>query len=147
MEGASRRHSLSALRSVRRLYLATLSGAFEVDGTMYLVGFYELWLKTVSLDEQVDAEPLIVSNETLNGAQHNVVYVATEDNTVYALDSVSGKVLVETNLGAPVPQRELPGLCTNNSTEVGINSTPVIDTNAGAMYLINHVPQGGVQAY
>jgi hypothetical protein len=105
------------------------------------------WLKTVSLDEQVDAEPLIVSNETINGVQHNVVYVATEGNTVYGLDSVSGKVLAETNLGAPVPQRELPGLCTNNSTEVGIDSTPVIDTNTGAMYLINHVLQGGVQTY
>src|SRR5579871_2517665 len=40
-------------------------------------------LQVVSLDDQVDAQPLIVNNETINGGQHNVVYVATENNSVY----------------------------------------------------------------
>ncbi|HEX4078937.1 MAG TPA: hypothetical protein VHX61_08710 [Rhizomicrobium sp.] len=93
-------------------------------------------LETVSLDDQVDAQPLIVNNETINGGQHNVVYVATENNSVYAIDAQSGQVLLQTNLGTSVPYSDLPGGCNNNGPEVGINSTPVIDTSTGTLYVI-----------
>jgi hypothetical protein len=93
--------------------------------------------RALSLDDQVDAEPLIVSNETINGSRHNVVYVATESNSVYAIDAGSGKVLVQTNLGMPVPDYDLPANCTNNGPNIGIDSTPVIDTSAGALYVIS----------
>ena len=39
---------------------------------------------TVPLDDQVDAQPLIVPNLTIAGRRHDVVYVATESNSVYA---------------------------------------------------------------
>ena len=52
-------------------------------------------LHTVALDDQVDAQPLIVNNETINGGQHNVVYVATENNSVYAIDASSGALTPE----------------------------------------------------
>lgn len=100
-------------------------------------------LQTVTLDDQVDAEPLLVSGETINGSQHNVLYVATENNSVYAIDAQSGQVLVQTNLGAPVPYYDLPGGCNNNGPNVGIGSTPVIDTTTGALYLIAFVLQNG----
>src|ERR1700733_9892918 len=84
-------------------------------------------LQTVSLDDQVDAEPLLVNGLSINGAPHNVVYVATENNSVYAIDASSGQVLLQTNLGAPVSWLNLPAQCNHNRPEVGINSTPVID--------------------
>ena len=56
--------------------------------------------------------------------KHNVVYVATEGNTVYAIDANSGTILLSANFGAPVPK---PLHCGNNGPNVGINSTPVID--------------------
>jgi len=95
-------------------------------------------LQTVSLDDQVDAQPLVVSGLTINGSQHNVVYAATEGNSVYAIDAQSGQVLLQTNLGAPVPYFDLPGGCGNNGPNVGINSTPVIDTNTSVLYVITY---------
>lgn len=104
-------------------------------------------LQSVTLDDQVDAQPLLVSNETINGGQHDVVYVATESNSVYAIDAQSGQVLLQTNLGAPVPYTDLPALCGNNGPNVGINSTPVIDTSTGALYVIDFTLQNNKLTY
>jgi hypothetical protein len=61
-------------------------------------------ITSVALDDQVDAEPLVVGNQTIAGAgSHTVVYVATEGNTVYAIDGDSGTILKSVNLGTPVP--------------------------------------------
>jgi hypothetical protein len=49
---------------------------------------------TVALDDQVDTQPLLVPDETISGGsnpgKHDVVYVATEGNTIYAIDAASG---------------------------------------------------------
>ena len=86
-------------------------------------------LHQVTLDAQVDAQPLLVTGLTVNGATHNVVYVATEGNSVYAIDASSGTILAHTNLGTPVANTYLPGKCTMQGKSVGIASTPVIDSN------------------
>jgi hypothetical protein len=52
---------------------------------------------------------------------HNVVYVATEGNTIYAIDASSGQILLNPNSGNPFP---LPLGCSNNGPNVGINGTP-----------------------
>src|SRR6266849_2682905 len=44
-------------------------------------------LKVVPLDDTVYAQPLVVPDLTINGAKHDVVYVVTEHNTVYAIDA------------------------------------------------------------
>jgi hypothetical protein len=92
------------------------------------------WLRTVVLDDQVDAQPLMVPGVLMTAGQfqgpHDVVYVATEHNTVYAIDVHSGIVLLSRNLGSPVP---LPLGCTNNGPNVGINSTPVIDPSSNTL--------------
>jgi hypothetical protein len=89
------------------------------------------------IDDQVDAQPLIVTNQPIkNKGTHNVVYVATEANTIYAIDTDTYKILLQPNFGTPVPQSALPGQCFNNATHVGINSTPVIDAATGTMYVV-----------
>jgi hypothetical protein len=102
-------------------------------------------LHSVSLDEQVDAQPLVLTGQTITGqGTHDVVYVATENNTIYAIDSSSGAVLLTQNFGSPVPIQILPGQCNNNSAVVGINSTPVIDPATRDIYVITYTLESGV---
>lgn len=104
-------------------------------------------LRTVALDEQVDAQPLVVSHQTISGqGVHNVVYVATQNNSIYAIDGASGAILLQTNLGTPVPQASLPGSCSNSAT-VGITATPVIDRAAGTMYVIAYTYENLLPVY
>jgi hypothetical protein len=94
-------------------------------------------LKTIPLDEQVDAEPLYVAGQSITGkGVHDTVYVATESNSVYAIDAETGQILLHTDLGKPVPASVLPGGCPNSSATVGINSTPVIDAASQSLYVI-----------
>ncbi|MGB8900996.1 MAG: PQQ-binding-like beta-propeller repeat protein [Methylocella sp.] len=95
---------------------------------------------SVILDDQVDAQPLYVSNQTISGqsAPHDVVYVATENNTVYAIDAATGAVLLSRNLGPPVPMSSLPGQCPNNGPNVGINSTPVLSQVDKTIWLVTY---------
>jgi hypothetical protein len=94
-------------------------------------------LATVALDDQVDAQPLVVPNVTITAGsfqgEHNVVYVVTGNDTVYAIDATAGTVLLSNHLGPPVSR---PLGCNNNGPNVGITATPVIDTGANNIYLI-----------
>jgi hypothetical protein len=100
-------------------------------------------LATVPVDDQVDAQPLLLPAQTIAGGTHDVLYVVTEHNTVYALDAQTGQVLVSRNLGAPVPT---PLGCGNNGPNVGITGTPVIDTFRHRLYVIAYV-NGGTPQY
>lgn len=103
-------------------------------------------LYTVSLDDQVDAQPLVLSVPLPTG-RLDVAYVATESNTVYTIDADNGTVLLKRNLGTPVPQSALPGGCNNNAPNIGINSTPVIDLTSDTLYLITYTMENGQQVY
>ncbi len=93
-------------------------------------------LATVAVDDQVDAQPLLLPAQAIAGGTHDILYVVTEHNTVYGLDAQTGQVLVTRNLGAPVPT---PLNCGNNGPNVGITGTPVIDTFRHRMYVIAYV--------
>jgi hypothetical protein len=95
-------------------------------------------LRALPLDDQVDAQPLVAGG---------VVFVATENNTIYAIDAVSGNILLQTNLGPPVPQSVLPGACNSNGPNLGINSTPVIDPASQTMYVIAYTLENGAPVY
>jgi hypothetical protein len=100
------------------------------------------------LDDQVDAQPLIVTGETIAGkGVHDVAYVATENDTIYAIDADTGAILLQRNLGAPVPIGELPGGCNNNANNVGIGGTPVIDLPNQILYVITYTNDKGVPRY
>jgi hypothetical protein len=96
-------------------------------------------LAATPLDDQVDAQPLLMTNQPIRGqGKHDVLYVVTENNTLYALDAKTGAVLRSHNFGPPVPYTALPGDCDNNGPEVGITSTPVINQATGFMYLTTY---------
>jgi hypothetical protein len=105
-------------------------------------------LETVTLDEQVDAQPLVVPGVQITAGisqgTHDVVYVATEGNTVYAIDVHSGAVLLNPNFGTPVSS---PLGCTNNGPKVGINSTPVIDLSSHTLYVMVYTQDNNGPAY
>jgi len=88
-------------------------------------------LRTLAADGHVDATPLVVSGLTIGGAAHNVVYVASEHDSVYAYDADSGDLLQQVSLlgGGETPS-DTRG-CGQVSPEIGITSTPVIDRGAG----------------
>ena len=105
-------------------------------------------LHAITLDDQVDTQPLIVPNETttrgMGPGKHDVVYVATENDTIYAIDASNGTVLFQQSLGSPVPT---PLGCNNNGPNVGIDGTPIIDRRANVMYVIAYTLQGSVPTY
>jgi len=100
-------------------------------------------IATTDLDDandQVDAQPLIVTAQMIEGmGVHTVAYVVTENNSVYAIDAFTGAKLRKVLLGAPVPK---PLNCENNGPTVGINSTPTIDRRAGTLYVMDYVMVG-----
>lgn len=89
-------------------------------------------LVQVPLDGRVDAQPLVVSDVGVNfggrSERRDVVYVATQANTVYAIDANDGRVLGSRNFGAR-------GNASFGKV-VGISSTPVIDLEAKLLYVI-----------
>ena len=105
-------------------------------------------LFNIALDDQVDAQPLIVPivNVTVGSNQgaRNVVYVATENNTIYMIDAVKGTILFHKNFGLPVPT---PLGCQNNGPNVGIDGTPVIDQMGGLMYVVTYTLESGQPVY
>src|SRR5579863_10553570 len=105
-------------------------------------------LHNVPLDDQVDAQPLVVPGVLITAGtsqgQHDVVYVATEGNTIYAIDVHSGAVLLSPNFGPPV---QYPLGCGNNAPNVGINSTPVIDLSSKTLYVMIYTQDKTGPAY
>src|SRR3954466_11158379 len=114
---------------------------------------------------QVYAEPLYVSNLAIAGGIRNVVFVATENNDVYAFDAVNngagGGQLWHVNLGTllgsliggthiaaatPPPNSAFGsryGPYSDISPQVGITSTPVIDLATNTMYIDAFTDDGG----
>ena len=90
------------------------------------------------VDGYVYAQPLYVSNLTMNGAAHNVVFAATENDSVYAFDADTpgdGSPLWKVSLLGP---GETPVSSTSSiSPEIGITSTPVIDAASNTMYVVS----------
>ncbi len=88
-------------------------------------------LHLLPADGTVDATPLVVSGLTINNALHHVVYVATENDSVYAYDADSGVLLKKASLlGAGETASDDLG-CRTYAPQIGIMATPVIDRKAG----------------
>jgi len=92
------------------------------------------------IDGKVDAQPLLLSDVPMPGAgARDVLYVVSEHDSVYALDSYSGDVLWQTSLLAPNETPSDARGCSQVTPEIGITATPVIDRSRGphgAIYMV-----------
>jgi outer membrane protein assembly factor BamB len=78
-----------------------------------------------TLDGKLYGEPLVTGS---------LVYIATENDTVYALSSSSGAVVWSTHVGTPVPSAMLP--CGDITPDVGITGTPVVDPARSEIFVV-----------
>jgi hypothetical protein len=112
--------------------------------------FGKLYAGSVNLDSWAPAQPLYVPGVLIGGVTHNVVYVATLNNSVYAFDADNGQELWTANYGPPTP---FDDLCTDSSYQAaptsgaGIVSTPVIDPVAGILYFVNKTGDGNAKPF
>ncbi len=112
--------------------LETILSPANVNSTNFGLKF------TLSVDGQVDAEPLYVPALSINSATHNVVYVVTENDTLYAFDADTGTQLWSQSVADGENPSDDRG-CGQVSPEIGVTSTPVIDLASGphgTIYLV-----------
>jgi hypothetical protein len=88
-------------------------------------------LRILAVDGKVDAQPLYLSQLAIGGATHDVVFVTTENDSVYAFDPQTGATLWHVSLlGSGETTSDDRG-CDQITPEIGVTSTPVIDRSAG----------------
>jgi len=95
-------------------------------------------LVSYPVDGQIYAQPLYLSQVSINGGTHDVVYVTTQNNSVYAFDAdatAQPTTFWQRNLGGPVTKDDDTGV----NPIVGVLSTPVIDVTTNTMYVVAEV--------
>jgi hypothetical protein len=93
----------------------------------------------VPVDGQVFAQPLVLSGVQIGGGVHNVVYVATEHDSVYAIDADTGATYAQVNLilaGGTTFNPNAGQACPDILPEVGVTGTPVIDRASNTLYVV-----------
>jgi hypothetical protein len=101
---------------------------------------------SLPVDGFVLAQPLYVSGVAVPGqGTHNILYVATENDSVYAFDADAGTEYWQVSLGTSVPNP--PGLYLPIPIEYGITSTPVIDPISGTIYVVPFTLENGQDVY
>jgi len=119
----------------------------NVNSAMFgKLGFYPV-------DGLVDAAPLYASNVAVpNNGTHNLLIVATENDSVYAFDADSGSTIWHVStVGAGETPSDDRG-CPFVTPEIGVTSTPVIDRTSGpngAIYAVaaTVISQNGSPVY
>src|SRR2546423_7208211 len=104
------------------------------DSSLPLVNAVTTGWTSTTLDGQIYAEPLI---------SNGVVYAATLNDTVYALDQSTGAVIWSKHVGTP----QTTGWGCGNVSPTGILGTPVIDTAANRIYAVAEVVITGATTY
>ena len=142
---------------LQRGYDANVSGANLSETTLntsnVVPGSFGL-VFTLSVNDNIMAQPLYVPGVTINGTTHNVVYVATMSDTLYAFDAdAGGAPLWTTNLATyenatPVPLGQFAyGGNTNIVGNLGILSTPVINPSTSTLYAVACTVENGTMVY
>ena len=115
-------------------------------------------LFSCTVDGAVYAQPLWVANLTINGAQHNVVFVATQHDSLYAFDADASSCvqLLAGQSDRHQSRCELRGNhcafrlgilvgsgCDDITPEVGVTGTPVIDPSTNTLYVVSKSMNSG----
>jgi hypothetical protein len=106
-------------------------------------------LTSCAVDGVINAQPLWVANLTVNGAKHNVVFVTTQHDSLYAfdadavpcqqlwtvslIDAAHGGQAGETTVAYPLVGAGEGAV----APEIGVTSTPVIDPASGLLYVVS----------
>ena len=109
-------------------------------------------IMNLPVDGDVYAEPLFLRDELVNGVAHDILLVATENDSVYAFDAESGALLWFRNFTNPsAGLTSMPSTfvsCHNVWPTVGITGTPVVERSLDAIFLVDklvqHTPSGAV---
>ena len=107
-------------------------------------------LFTLSVDDQVYAQPLVVGNLSIGTGNHNTVFIATVNNTIYAFDADLStpfwqKNFTQSGMRPPNIGDMASGWCNpyNNFTNnIGIVGTPVIDSVSKTIYFVARSTDG-----
>jgi hypothetical protein len=105
---------------------------------------------SIPVDGAVYAQPLYVSHLDIGGQFHNVVFVATQHDSVYAVDAddPAGVMLWKTSFINPsagittLSDGDLRG-CPDIVPEIGITGTPVIDSSSATLYVVARTKDNG----
>src|ERR1700731_3517497 len=105
-------------------------------------------LFSTPVDGYVYAQPLYKTGVNISvgpaPGTHNVAYVATEHDSVYAIDADNGQVLWKDSLinpaagATPVPNTDVGAII---QPEIGITSTPVIDPAINTLYVVAYTKE------
>jgi hypothetical protein len=99
-------------------------------------------LFTQPVDADILAQPLYAPGLTINGAVHNVVFVGTLNNSLYAFDAdTSQAALWQVSFGTPVT------IGTTTQPTTGILSTPVIDLNLKVIFVVSFTLESSGPVY
>lgn len=112
---------------------------------------------TYPVDGQVYGQPLYLPNVTINGSTHNVVYVTTENDSVYAFDADQRSAiaplwktsfLTSSNV-VPVPSSDVFTRYVNHDIDpiIGMTGTPVIDPTSNTLYVVAMTKENGNQYF
>jgi Bacterial Ig-like domain (group 3)/MBG domain (YGX type) len=106
-------------------------------------------LFTVHTDGEIYTQPLYVSNLGIAGGTHNVIFVGTTFNSIYAIDADNGTIYWQQNFGYPIIAQDVQNDWNISwYTGIGIIGTPVIDPDTNILYVVNgHQPQSGQQSF
>jgi PQQ-like domain len=107
-------------------------------------------LYSYPVDGSVYAQPLYMEGVTINGVTHNVLFVATMNDHVYAFDAdrSSATPLWTANFTnppsvTPVPITDITAPDRNIVGNVGIQGTPVIDSASRTLFLVARTKENG----
>lgn len=91
------------------------------------------------VDDQLYTQPLVVTGLHVNGGTHDVVYVTTVNNSVYAFDAndaAATSPIWHVNFGTPINVNTYRFGCLDMNGQMGIVGTPVIDKTRGVLYVV-----------
>lgn len=100
-----------------------------------------------SVDDQLYTQPLIVSGVQVDDGTHDIVYVTTVNNSVYAFDAndaAADAPIWHVNFGTPANMHSTDFGCLDINGQMGIIGTPVIDKARGVLYVVALTRAGAV---